>query len=40
MFYVDLIRKIAKSGGCTYTELRYMEIKEFFIIVANWEKDD
>lgn len=40
MFYVDLIRKVAKSGGVSYTELRYMDVRQFFIIVKNWETDN
>jgi hypothetical protein len=40
MFYANLIRKVAKSGGVTYNELRYKDIREFFIIVKSWEMDN
>lgn len=38
LFWVDLLTKIAKDGAMSYMDLKALDVREFFIIVVNYEK--
>jgi len=38
MFWADLLTRLAKSGMMSYKELKSLDVKEFFIILVNYEK--
>jgi len=38
MFWADLLTRLAKSGMMSYKELKSLDVKEFFIILINYEK--
>lgn len=37
-FWVDLLGRLAKTGIMSYKELKSIDVKEFFIILVNYEK--
>ena len=40
MFYTDLVHRISKAGGYgSFRELMSTDIRQFFIMVTNWEKE-
>ncbi len=38
MFWSDLLTRLAQSGMMSYKELKTLDVKEFFIILTNYEK--
>ena len=38
MFWADLLTRLAQSGMMSYKELKSLDVKEFFIILVNYEK--
>jgi len=35
LYWVDILNKIAKATELSYTELKALKVKEFFLIVTN-----
>ena len=38
-FWTKIKRSISNRGGISYTELKTLDIKEFYVLLVNFEKE-
>ena len=38
LYWTNLLTRIAKAGAHTYSELKQIDVEEFFLIVMDYEK--